>query len=859
MNIRMLLGAVCALGFASIANASTWIPGSTGGWSSAASWQGGVPGAGSTVEVPEGADLPVTDADMAIAGTVGEIKLGEGSTVTFTLNADGTYTGKITGGGTIVKDGAKTLQIESTGSKDYYVKGGIRVLGGTFKCPQVWDASFHSDSMSFGDVYVAEGATFHTCGQNAHTYFSKLTGMGMVVNYTYCTKTYQGWPMRLEPAEQYAFEGIFDGYISLQIDAPVDFLSKNSSSTGGASIYLDRGDVGVMSFGNGHGKSSIGLNYDFWEKENLVYKPFVFNSLGRIRYLGTGETSDRQFCLNADYPATIDAGTNGNLVLNGKVYSKYGAYTTLVLSGSNTAESVLSGEFVENDDWSTAIVKRGPGVWMLSGGANRQNAGLVAVEEGTLRFDTLTEVGTPCSFGLSTKVRQPWTAPNVEPPSADYALLLGSADAEGVLEYVGERYWETTCDKATTATRPIAVTGKGGRLVADAQRAIGFRGAFAADEAGAKLTLAGETPNSVLYDVTDNHGPMSVAKEGAGQWTLGGDLTFSGKLTVKEGTLVVSSLLGKSYTWYRFTITKSNIWAYREKYADMGTYYMQLRELVLSDAAGARVNRGVTGVADRAIPQPGEASVWQAKVSDGTSDAIYKLFDGDPSGKTMFTTLCGTDFARPDAASTWIPVVLRVPAGTSSATSYDLVTREYQYNPWDIQCWKLEASTDGVFWDTVADVNSDEVIPHAKGGLWYSSGDAFSSDEPHTGYAFGLDNGKSLRAGEPDQLAHAAVSVAPGATLKAEGSVKISKLELAPGGAGTIDGFELDEAGTINLTGVERLTASVAVPVTFANVTGAESVANWSVTLGNRRSHAKASYADGKITIDPPGLAIIIR
>ena len=857
MTVRMLLGSLNVLALVSVAGASTWIPGSTGGWSSASSWQGGVPGAGSTVEVPAGEDLPVLDADMAIAGAVGEIRLEEGATVTFTLDADGTYTGRITGDGTIIKDGAKTLQVESTGERDYLVKGGIRVLGGTFKCPQAWDVYYRNVSMSFGAVHVAEGATFHTCGLYVNTLVSSLTGKGWVVNYTYGTQKYQGWPLRLEGTEPYAFEGRFDGYIGLQINAAVDLLSTASSLTGGANIYLDRGDVGVMSFGNSRSGSSIGLNYDYWEKGNLVYKPFSFNSLGRIRYLGTGETSDRQFRLNCDYPSTIDAGQNGNLTLNGKVYSDYGGYTTLVLSGSNTAESVLSGEFVENGDWSTAIVKRGPGVWMLSGGANRQNAGLVAVEEGTLRFDSLTETNTPCSFGLSTKVRQPWRAAGEEPLAADYALLLGSSAAEGVLEYVGGFYWEPTGVQATTATRPIAVTGKGGRLVADAQRTIGFRGAFAADEAGATLTLAGETPNSVLYDVTDNHGPMSVAKEGAGLWTLGGNLTFSGKLSVKEGTLVVSSLLGKSYTWYRFTVTKSNIWAYREKYADMGTYYMRLRELVLNDANGLRINRGVTGVADRTVPQPGQASIWQTTVGAGAADGIYKLFDGDmSSSKTYFSAYCGATFSRPDTASSWIPVVLRVPAGTASAASYDLVTQEYSCNPWDAQCWRLEASPDGVFWDVVADANNETVIPHEKGGRWYSSGETASADEPHAGYAFGLENGKSLRAEAQDQLAHAVVSVAPGATLKAEGSVTISKLEVEPTGAGRLEGFAFAADGAVNLVGVERLTTTVEVPM---DITGDVQFSDWAVTVGGRRSSAKASFVNGRLTITPSGMAVIVR
>ena len=172
----------------------------------------------------------------------------------------------------------------------------------------------------------------------------------------------------------------------------------------------------------------------------------------------------------------------------------------------------------------------------------------------------------------------------------------------------------------------------------------------------------------------------------------------------------------------------------------------------------------------------------------------------------------------------------------------------------------MEASADGVFWDKVVDVTA--FTGTYDGKKWFSSNTAFSNGQRiPTGddFAFGLDNGKSLITGTPNQLANATVSVAPGAVLRAEGDVTISALEGSAGGIGTIDGFALAADGTFNLVGVNKLTDAVSVPVGFANVTGTENLSRWRLTVDGNHANGHLSYANGCITVTPLGTTIILR
>ena len=376
-----------------------------------------------------------------------------------------------------------------------------------------------------------------------------------------------------------------------------------------------------------------------------------------------------------------------------------------------------------------------------------------------------------------------------------------------------------------------------------------MKGAFAADAGGGTLTLDGDGTTNFLYNVSDGHGKMSLAKEGNGTWVLAGDQTFSGKLAVNEGEVVVSSTFGKKYSWYKFVVKKHS-----------GENQVRFYEFALYDASGNRLNRGLTYDASsyNTIPMPGSACYWGRRCTA----TLSRAFDGYAQWASGNIYLFAESPITPDPAnpSSWIQFVMRLDESAASAAYYDICSEENSSANWQPTAWTMEASADGVFWDEVADVTT--FTGTYDGKKWFSDNTAFTNGQRTPrgdDFAFGLDNGKSLITGTPSQLANATVSVTPGAVLRAEGDVTISALEGDAGGIGTIDGFALAADGTFNLTGVEHLDNPVVVPVAFGNVTGTENIANWSLTVGGRHAYGKVAYANGHITAFPRGTTIIFR
>ena len=842
----ILLAAACAtavLQTAANAATSTWLAGSTGGWSDPNSWSGGVPDATSTVAVPNGVDLPVNDADAALAGSVAEVILGEGSRIVFNLAAtDCSMSGTITGSGTIVKNGAATLNLLNETVNGYYTTGGFQVNAGTNACPQSFDSSYSGVIMKVGPVHVAEGAVFRPYARYRTTDISSLTGRGTVLSTDYGA----GWPLRITGPS--SFEGEIRGRIILQVYAPFDILGTNNGFMSNKDMGLHaNADLGVAMFGN---RSTIYSSLATYYGSSPVFYPnIVFNKNARVRYLGSGETTDRHFQLNGAVDATIDPGATGDLHLVGRIYQNAAKQAVLTLAGSNTEAASFGGAFDEYDGNSTFISKTGTGTWILHGATNRFNKGVVGVEKGTLQFDTLAEAGTPCSFGLSTLLAQKYTGDWDASKTADYAILLGSADAEGTLEYIGTNLWDNAA-----ATRPVAVTGRGGRIVSSvAGRRIGLKGAFAADSTGGTLTLDGAGTTNYLYNAFDGHGPLSIAKEGTGTWVLAGDQTFGGKLDVKGGELVVSSTLGTKYSWYRLTVKRTVGIAT----GDLTNPQLRINELGLFDASGNRLNVGLAKTAGNTIPSAGQACHW---LKDWDK-SVQNLFDQtlSSSAASLFSV---NAYVYPDQPNTWVQVVMRLPESAAEAVSYDICANQANDNKWEPNAWTMEASADGVFWDTVANVTSNDLVYAIQ--HWISDNSAFTKNarhiSPNQDFLFGLDKGKSLLATAPSQLANATVAVAEGAVLRAEGSVALSSIEVdASQPAGTIDGFAFAPDGTLNVVGAATPSEGFALPVAIVHESGTENLSSWTVNMNGRRTGRRVSCSDGQLVLSILGTAIVIR
>lgn len=141
---------------------------------------------------------------------------------------------------------------------------------------------------------------------------------------------------------------------------------------------------------------------------------------------------------------------------------------------------------------------------------------------------------------------------------------------------------------------------------------------------------------------------------------------------------------------------------------------------------------------------------------------------------------------------------------------------------------------------------------------WYSDGTEFAPSQTRTGFAIPraptctlLDNVSS-------------VSVAAGATLRAEGDIApLRGITVdAVAGMGTIDGFEFSgDGGTLTVANMDTSAASVTLPGTYSSDGGTLSnVADWNLVVNGRPSTGFSITADGgALKLTRRGLLMLIR
>ena len=220
----------------------------------------------------------------------------------------------------------------------------------------------------------------------------------------------------------------------------------------------------------------------------------------------------------------------------------------------------------------------------------------------------------------------------------------------------------------------------------------------------ARMAWAGpfELPSggAVLADVTSESANTSLTLDGVNLTAKG--LRVGSLDLVQGGTLTIPR-----YEWFRFSIKKVE-----------GSSQMQISELALFDAAGNRVNLGLTLGSSATTLNPGEM------FSSHSLHEVHipgNLFDGDAGTKW----LVDKNTPSPSNPATWEVVTMRLAADAASVASYNFATGGdsaswYARNP---TTWSLEGSTDGVNWVTV-DERAVAQGPHAN-GAWYNGGSPY--------------------------------------------------------------------------------------------------------------------------------------
>ena len=730
-------------------------------------------------------------------------------------------------------------------------------------------------------VHMEEGTILYVQGVKDTT-LKRLSGSGLVTNATSATRTLTigmaGDTTVLE------FSGRLGGRLNPYLNGFIRLTGTESTAYGGTIVvYRNRntfsgapvcGVTEVTKFGSegdttssfGSPKMTLSIRYSGW-----------------VTYIGPGgETPVRDiyFAYNSNgnhaYPNTLDAGAAGGLrfesrFINSNAYSgnaSAGA-SEVTLTGSNAVPCVVAGEWKDNDDGTSYVFKRGTGTWRFADHHSRSNRNAFAVEEGTLQFDSIAETNVVCSLGLATMLQKPYFGRYNAANNVDYAYLLGGANTNVVFEYTGTDYCRTT-------TRPIALKGQGAWLRSSSPTNTGgfsLSGVSAtADGAAVKtLWLDGANTLSCVGEISDGAGKVGVTKTGDGKWTLLGNQTFSGPLTVEKGVLAV--VRKRKYTWFRFRLREAPQIFFLD---DVGVF----------NSAGVRQNQGLTVIEpeDLVIPAgtsyvyhcspndyrtllPGQAMIATSKEIAYFSAASYKLaglFDGGTANRWRSATNSAKAAPQWDNESSWIPVVFRLPAGADEVSAFDVALSSAANS---VMGFSLDGSCDGIVWKNLVNKReSDGDFDHTTIHQWLSDDSTFptagGTHIPAESWRFvgreGADGASSLAN-------VSAVVVRPGATLKAEGDepVTLSTLTLdAANGNGTIDGFDFAADGYVDLAGMPSGPVGCETAITLANLPdGALARLNgWSVKVDGVPRAGLAVVFDGtKAVVRRKGLVICIQ
>ena len=884
-------------------------------WQSDDFYEGSAPQGLKTDEVVLAKDMQAKVGDDAIAFVSGFLRIipSEGSELTVDISADATlgcaYTANITSParktlGLLVKKGIGKLQLGSFRQFDAYdYDVNMRIEAGALGLVCINEDPGETmknrpQAFKYGHVEVQENGTLALGNPNGlswrwsvRNWLRSVSGSGVITNSPgvieaeNCFFQTEG-----SHAEPNVFSGKLTGVMRNYHSGYQHFTGTDSTVSGEFRVFLNQGLDRVGTIG------AVKVGVDATEPSSLGKTDGIVlgEGGGRFLYLGEGETTAKTWYLaeTTEYGTkaanVIDGGATGGLVLQGNLKANTsGKLQRLHLTGSNTVPCRIEGE-VANGAQRVHVVKKGSGEWrFLNKTSDRSSIAGLTVEEGVLSFDSIAERGVACSLGQCADFFTDQFADLTSATTVPYCFRMGGADTEGTLKYIGS-------DLAWCTTRPMALAGDA-RLVNAGQKSGGgatrffYSSGVSSVASGLHmLTLDGESDvESVLSDVADGtSGSVGIAKDGAGTWTLAGTNTFTGPIAVNNGKLILRGLAGK-FSWFKWTIRErrqADAQGITGKTQGAG---VQIGEFGLFDAANARVGVNLAFNDPKRLKVAEYAKMDTDKcIYDYDNVPYYELRDAGRELTNAFDGNAGTFWGiiiydpttvgagktkreivpTPGDPTTWTPVVMRLDPGAKEVASYDLTSpgtgggNSHKCGEGVLpKSWKLEGSVDGVNWYVVHDI-TDAPWPQDPGKSypWLKGGqEAHGKDlSTHTGGwpINGSTNAVTVVYNNP-------VSVAAGATLEAEGLVRLGSLKVdAKNGAGTIRGFVLADEGTLE---VEHLSdaSTTTLPGTYDLADGElEKVENWDISAdGKSKPGWSASVRNGQITINKPGLTVIIR
>lgn len=885
---KLLLGmALCALCTGAQAR-EYWLKSATADWSQAASFTvDSATGADATVP-PGSADevhLPATEvtltagtasfttaagvnriipeADSRLVLTVNNVEEGVENIVDF---AAAVNAGDETPQGVVVKEGTGSLRLKSTASgKCYYtsfsVQSGVLYL------------SAPATHTYFGDLTMADGATVSLPSSSNYSRFRAINGSsGALITcqggtpYLYLEAVSTTYPTS-------CYAGKIDSTVQIIANGLLRLTNAESTYSGLVQVYNQYnvptyGTIETTQFGLAGQASPLGSNAAF---------DFSYCG-GGYRYVGTADsTTDKEIGIiqaSPGYVHFLDAGAHGGVTFTGNWKYMHTSGTSMmdnfVLTGSNAVPCVIAGEItdwyrifgVHHTDRPVYFTKKGSGAWKFTDAACGSEGsswfyGGFNVAGGALQFTSIADVGKKCSLGYATFLTREMTGVATADDMRDYAYTIGTTDSgkEAVFEYVGDTPSVSTNRKAVivgTGTIRSSATGTGW---------LGLRGISARDAAGATLVLDGTNANgNVASDVSNGAGPLSVVKRGTGTWALSGNQTFTGSLTVEEGVLEV---IAPKYTWFRFTVKETGT-------PSKNPGQTVFRQLALYDKDGVRQDLGLLAVLPQLDTgtwyrtQPDYRTLAEGYVQWGNNaqhaypEAQYlDLLFSDTTDRSTFSGHVHTGAFDKDNENTWLPIVLRLPSDRQEVVRWDYVTWYTGISERWPKLVTMEGSTDGMNWDLLDDRDVDVEAANSKVSCWVSDLSDFSDGQTRKDCGFALSAGHTA-AKVLEGVS--TVKVASGATLRTHGgTIKIPNLEVDVNDCGVVDGFSFAESGTLKVTS-DGSTGAIDLPDFLTNASDVENLTGWSLVLdGKAKPNWKIAVKNGRVSLVPPGLSIILR